>query len=125
MPIPQGSKQSYFQRASRIPTLEEILRKLSGAKYPSIVDAKCGYWNVKLYQEPSYLTIFNSPFGRCRFLPMPFGLRMSQDVLQAKIDQTFEGCEGTIEIAGLWEVRQKRSTTDLFMGCWPDIEPLD
>ena len=30
---------------------------------------------------------------------MPFGLKMSQDVFQAKIDQTFEGCEGIIGIA--------------------------
>ena len=34
-----------------IPTLEEILPKLSGAKYFSIVDAKCGHWNVELDQE--------------------------------------------------------------------------
>ena len=31
-----------------IPTLEEILPKLAGAKFFSIVDAKCGYWNVNL-----------------------------------------------------------------------------
>ena len=30
---------------------------------------------------------------------MPFGLEMLQDVFQAKIDQTFKGCEGTIGIA--------------------------
>ena len=29
---------------------------------------------------------------------MPFGLKMSQDVFQAKIDQTFEGCDSTIGI---------------------------
>ena len=82
-----------------IPTLEEILPKLTGAKYFSIVDAKCGYWNVELDEQSSFLTTFNSPFGRHRFLRMPFGLKMSQDVFQAKIDQTFEGCEGVIGIA--------------------------
>ena len=30
---------------------------------------------------------------------MPFGLKMSQDVFQTKIDQTFEGCEGVVGIA--------------------------
>ena len=30
---------------------------------------------------------------------MPFGLKMYQDVFQAKIDQTFEGCSGTVGIA--------------------------
>ena len=81
------------------PTLEEILPKLADAKVFSIVDAKCGYWNVVLDKESSYLTTFNSPFGRYRFKRMPFGLKMSQDVFQTKIDQTFDGCEGVVGIA--------------------------
>ena len=81
-----------------IPTLEEILPKLSWAKLFSIVDAKCGYWNVELDEASSYLTTFNSPFGRYLFLRMPFGLKMPQDVFQAMIDQTFEGCEGVVGI---------------------------
>ena len=63
-----------------IPTLKEILPKLSGAKFFSIVNARCGYWNVELDQESSSLTTFNLPFGRYRFLCMPFGLKMLQDV---------------------------------------------
>ena len=63
-----------------IPSLEEILLKLAGAKIFSIVDAKCRYWNVELDEESSYLTIFNSPFDRYRFQRMPFALKMSQDV---------------------------------------------
>ena len=63
------------------------------------MDTKCGYWNVNLDLESSYPTTFNSPFGRYRFLRMPFGLKMSQDVFQAKIDQTFQGCNGTVGIA--------------------------
>ena len=81
------------------PTLEEILPKLTGATVFSIVDAKCGYWNVVLDKQSSYLTTFNSPFGRYRFNRMPFGLKMSQDIFQTKIDQTFEGCEGVAGIA--------------------------
>ena len=73
-------------------TLEEILPKLVGAKFFSIVDAKCGYWNVNLNLESSYLTTFNLSFGHYRFLGIPFGIKMSQ----AKIDQSFEGCRGTV-----------------------------
>ena len=43
-----------------IPSLDEILPKLTGAKYFSIVDAKCGYWNVELDEQSSFLTKFNS-----------------------------------------------------------------
>ena len=81
------------------PTLEEILPKLNGAKVFSIVDAKCGYWNIILDEESSYLTTFNSPYGRYHFKRMPFGLKMSQDIFQTRIDQTFEGCHGVIGIA--------------------------
>ena len=45
-----------------ISTLEEILPKLSGAKIVSIIDAKCGYCNVQLDEESTYLTTFVSPF---------------------------------------------------------------
>ena len=57
------------------PTLEDILPLFKDAKYFSIVDAKSGYWNVELDEESSYLTTFNSPFGRYRFLRMPVGLK--------------------------------------------------
>ena len=80
-------------------TLEEILPKLTGATFFSIVDAKWGYWNVVLDKESSYLTTFNSPFDRHRFNCMPFGLKMSQDIFQTQIDKTFEGCVGEAEIA--------------------------
>ena len=33
-----------------------------------------------------------------RFLRMPFGLKMSQDVFQRKIDQAFENCKGAVWI---------------------------
>ena len=82
-----------------IPTLEEITPKLAGAKLFSKLDARNGYWNVKLDEESSYLTTFNTPLGRYRFLRMPFGLRMSQDIFQFKIDETYRDCQGAIGIA--------------------------
>ena len=71
-----------------IPTLEEITPKLAGAKLFSKLDARNGgYWNVKLDEESSYVTTFNTPFGRYRFLRMPFGLRMRQNIFQFKTDE--------------------------------------
>ena len=82
-----------------IPTLEEITPKLAGAKLFSKLDARNGYWNVKLDEESSYLTTFNTTFGRYRFLRMLFGLRMSQDIFQFKIEETYRDCQGAIGIA--------------------------
>ena len=102
------------------PTLEEILPKLADAKVFSIVDAKCGYWNVVLDKESSYLTTLNSPFGRYSFKGMSFGLKMSQDVLQTKIDQTLEGCEGVVGIAddiAVFGKTTEEHTTATCTGC--------
>ena len=78
-----------------IPILQQITPKLTGAKLFSKLDARNGYWNVKLDEESSYLRAFNTPFGRFRFLRMPFGLRMSQDIFQCKVDETYRDCQGS------------------------------
>lgn len=77
-----------------MPTLEDALAKISGAKYFSKLDAKSGYWQMKLSEKSSFFTTFNSPFGRYRFLRMPFGLVSAQDEFQRKMEEVFEGLDG-------------------------------
>ena len=81
------------------PTLEEMTFKLEGAKVFSKLDARSGYWSVTLDDESSTLTTFNTPFGRFRFKRMPFGLNLSQDIFQERMDIILETCPGTISIA--------------------------
>ena len=80
------------------PTLEDILSKLRGARYFSILDARSGYWNIKLDKESSLCTTFNSPFGRYRFLRLPFDLICAQDIFQRKVDETFGDLPGVTGI---------------------------
>ena len=68
-------------------TLEEILLYLKDARVFSIREKICGYRDVVLGKESINLTTF----GRYRFRRMPFRLKMSQEVFQTKMDQTFEG----------------------------------
>ena len=81
------------------PTLEEITHKLAGAVLFSMIDAIHGYWSVQLDNESKRLTTFNSPFGRFSFRRLPFGLNLSQDVFQERMDCILEKCPGTISIA--------------------------
>ena len=80
-------------------TLEEILPELVGAKFFTKLDAKSGYWTCELTHQSSLLTTFNSPFGRYRYLRLPFGLKSSQDEFQKKLDQSLEGLKGFVSIA--------------------------
>ena len=50
-------------------------------------------------EESSYLTTFNSLFGRFRFTHFPFRLCVSQDVFEQKIDLILEKCPGVVDIA--------------------------
>ena len=95
-----------------IPTLEEITPRLTGSTTFTKLDAKQGYWNIRLDEESSYLTTFNTPNGRYRFLRMPFGLRMSQDVFQLKIDETYRNCKGAVGIADDVQVFGTEGTHD-------------
>ncbi|XP_029648387.1 uncharacterized protein K02A2.6-like [Octopus sinensis] len=97
-----------------IPTLEEITPSLAGSKLFSKLDASNGYWNVKIDEESSMLTTFNTLFGRYRFNRLPFGLKVSQDVFQSQIDETYEGCKGAIGIADDIQVHGKGETTHDF-----------
>lgn len=76
--------------------MKELAHKLSDAKYFSKLDVKNGYWSIKFDPESHLLTTFNSPFGRYCFQGMLFGLVMSQDVFQQKMDMILEECPCTL-----------------------------
>ena len=55
-------------------TLEELNHRFHNAQFFSKLDAKAGYWSVKLDNENQKLTTFQTPFGRYAFCRLPFGL---------------------------------------------------
>ena len=79
----------------------------------SKLDAKQAYWNVKLDAASSLMTTFHTPFGRYKFLRMPFRLRISQDIFQWKIDQMYESCKGAVGIADDMQVFGNEKTHDM------------
>ena len=84
----------------KIPTLDEISHELAGATVFSKLDAKHGYWSIELDEESSKLCAFNSPAGKFRFLRLPFGLCVSQDIFQKYMDDILRKAgKGIIGIA--------------------------
>ncbi len=82
-------------------TVEEIAAQLNGAHVFSTLDASSGFWHVKLDENSSKLTTFNTPFGRhsIRFLRMPFGINSASEVFQKRMSQAFEDIDGVEVIA--------------------------
>ena len=82
-----------------MPTLEEILPKLANAKVFSVLDAKDGFYHVKLDEESSFLTTFNTPFGRYRWLRMPQGISSAPEEYQLRQHEAIRDLRGVEVIA--------------------------
>jgi len=86
----QNIKREHYQ----IPKREEIASEMAGAKYFSKLDVAQGFWQIKLDEESSRYCTFNTPFGRYRFLRMPFGIISASEIYHRAMDNMLEGLEG-------------------------------
>ena len=90
-------------------TLDDILPDLAQSKYFTNKDATSGFWHLPLDLRSSLLTTFNMPWGKHRWLRMPFGLKVSGDVFQERLDKVLRlvprvlGIADDIVIHGLTE----------------------
>ena len=87
-------REHYYTR-----TIDEVLPQLFGKKFKTVIDTKKGYFHVPLDEESSYLCTFNTPFGRYRFKRLPFGVIVSQDIFQRKLDEVYRNIPGVTGIA--------------------------
>lgn len=78
----------------QLPIIEEILPMLSKARVFSTVDAKHGFWQLMLDEKSSKLTTFWTPYGRYRFIRMPFGIKPASEIYQRKQNEIVEGLDG-------------------------------
>lgn len=78
----------------KLPTLDEITSKLSGARYFSTLDCKHSFYQLKLNDESTDLCTFNTAFGRFKFLRMPFGISSASEVFHKRLYEYFDDIEG-------------------------------
>ena len=83
----------------KLPVLDDVLPELTSACEFSVCDLKSGYLHCELDHESSLLTTFATPFGRFRWLRLPFDLKVSSKIFQKRLHQALEGLEGVRCIA--------------------------
>ena len=84
-------KREYYP----MPTIEEVSTRLKNARLFTVLDAKNGFWQIPPDEKSSMLTFFNTPFGRYRWLRMPFGINSAPEIWQRTMNQHVEGLAGT------------------------------
>ena len=76
--------------------VEEIAHEMAGATVYTKADALKAFLQIHLMHKASLFMMFNSHRGQLRFLQMPFGAKMSQDVFQLWMDAILTQCPGVI-----------------------------
>lgn len=94
-PLNAALRREYFT----LPTLDDVLPVLSNARLFTKVALASAFWHVQLDEESSYLTTFGTPFGRFRWLRLPFGLKVSSEIFQKQLMQALDDLPGAICVA--------------------------
>ena len=87
-------RNPYYMR-----TLDDILPQLSKAKTISTGDATPEYRHVPLDLTSSLLMTSSTPYGKFRWLKLPFGLKIASDIFQERLDKVLALVPNTIRIA--------------------------
>ena len=91
---PRHLNRAIKRQHLQLPTAEEIIAKMSGAKFFTKLDASSGYWQIKVDQESSKLLTFTTPFGRYRFKRLPYGIHSASEIFQASVANIISDIEG-------------------------------
>ena len=103
---PSNQNKAIKREHHPIKAIQEVVSNMTGARVFSVRDAKSGYLQIKLDDESSKLTTFNTSTGRHRCLRLPFGIKSAPEIFQRAM-QMLEGITGAtatmdnILIAGL------------------------
>ncbi|GBN94349.1 Uncharacterized protein K02A2.6 [Araneus ventricosus] len=80
---PQNLNRAIKRPQYNLPTFEDITSKLAGAKYFSVLDAVSAFWQISLDEDSSHFCTFSSPFGKFKFLRMPYGIKCAPERFQS------------------------------------------
>ena len=75
-------------------TFEDISARMPKVQFFSKFDATSGYWQLPLDENSSHLTTFNTPFGRYRYLVLPFGISSASEIWQRAMEEEFADLKG-------------------------------
>ena len=87
-----GAEELIKPDTDKMRTVQDLSSCTSSAKVFSTLDSRSGFWQIKgdwvlpyfTLQQP--ITTFSSPFGRWKFLQMPFGITSGYDFFQRTME---------------------------------------
>lgn len=91
---PRYLNRFIMKQHKQLPTIDDIVDNLSGSKYFTKLDCSSGFWTVPLDSASSKLCTFSTPYGNYRYKRLPFGLCISTEAFQERMEEAFKDLEG-------------------------------
>lgn len=96
---PQPLNEGLMREHYKLPTIEDVLPCFNNAKLFTKLDIKEAFWHIKLDEESSKLTTMLTPFGRYRWSRLPFGLKVSSEIFQKRLQEAIGDLTGVVCVA--------------------------
>lgn len=91
----RGLNEVTVRNVYPLPRISDILSKLQGAEFFSIMDLQSGYHQLPLRKENREKTAFVTPDGLYQFKVLPFGLANGSSTFQSSMDIILGGLRWT------------------------------
>ena len=125
-PLNKALKRAHYP----MPVIDDLLPSLAKARVFSVCDLRSGFWHISLDEESSFLTTFATPFGRYRWLRMPFGITPAPEIFQNRLEAALSGFVGVKAIVDDLLVFGEGETVEKAIeqhnarpwNCWSDAE---
>ena len=88
--------QSVCRERHILPSVDQSLAQISGAKVFSKLDANSGFWQIELSKESALLTTFITSFGRFCFNRLPFGITSAPEHFQKRMSEILTNLDGVV-----------------------------
>ena len=79
-----------------LPKIDEMYAKLKGAKVFSTIDLRSGYHHIALGKSSRAKMAFVTPFGKYKFLMVPFGLAQAPAYFQLLMNKVLDSLDFTM-----------------------------
>ena len=95
----QPLNQALMREHYKLSTLDDVLPSMNNANIFSKLDVQEAFLHVELDEQSSILTTMTTPYNRYRWVRLPFGLKVSSEIFQKRLNESLEGINGVICVA--------------------------
>ena len=93
------ANQSILRERHTMPTVDDLIVRMNGAKVISKFDLKCGYNQIVIEQSCRYITAFCTHLGIFQYKRLNFGINTAAEIFQKAIERVLIGLENVLNIS--------------------------